>query len=202
MSATALVQDDGALISAVGAGDHFAFENLVKQHGGRMAAVARRLLRSEDDVNDALQDALLCVFKSASRFQYNSKLSTWLHRITVNSCLMKLRTQGRRHETAIEQLLPSFDETGHRTSAGESWDESPMSRVSTAEVRSQVRNCIDRLPEPHRTVLILRDIEELDTAEAAELLGCSQACVKTRLHRARQALRTLLAPMFESKEMA
>jgi RNA polymerase sigma-70 factor, ECF subfamily len=197
MNATTMVQDDVALIGAIGAGDHFAFERLVKQHAGRMAAVARRLLRS-----DALQDALLCVFKNASRFENNSKLSTWLHRIIVNSCLMKLRTQGRKHESAIEELLPSFDETGHRTSPGQAWDQSPLSRASAAEVRGQVRDCIDRLPEPHRTVLILRDIEELDTADAAELLGCSQACVKTRLHRARQALRTLLAPVFESKEMA
>jgi len=201
MTDTLTACDDVSLVCAIANGEHQAFEALVKQHGGQMMAVARRLLRSEEDVNDAMQEALVCVFKNARQFQHQSRLSKWLHRIVVNACLMKLRTQRRRH-APIEEMLPTFDETGHRISPGNSWGDGPLERASSTELRSHVRESIDRLPETHRTVLLLRDIEELDTAETARLLECSEACVKTRLHRARQALRTLLAPTFESEVMA
>jgi RNA polymerase sigma-70 factor (ECF subfamily) len=190
--------DDVQLIGAIAAGDHAAFEQLVHVHGGQMMSVARRFLRREEDVNDAIQDALVCVFRNASRFEGSSRLSTWLHRITVNACLMKLRSQRRRHEVKIEELLPTFDDTGHRTGLLRPWNDGPVEAASSSETRRQVRECIDRLPEEYRTVLLLRDIEQLDTDETAKLLNCSAACVKTRLHRARQALRTLLSPMFET----
>jgi RNA polymerase sigma-70 factor (ECF subfamily) len=187
---------DVQLVSAIVAGDHAAFEQLVHVHGGQMMSVARRFLRCEEDVNDAIQDALVCVFKNAGRFEGNSRLSTWLHRITVNACLMKLRSQRRRHEVKIEDLLPVFDETGHRTSSLSPWNDGPVEAASSSETRRQVRECIDQLPDDYRTVLLLRDIEQLDTDETAKLLDCSPACVKTRLHRARMALRELLTPIF------
>ena len=188
--------DDVQLISSIAGGDHAAFEQLVDAHGGQMMSVARRFLRCEEDVNDAIQEALICVFKNAGRFEGNSRLSTWLHRITVNACLMKLRSQRRRHEVKIEDLLPTFDDTGHRTSTLRPWNDGPVEAASNSETRRQVRECIDQLPEDYRTVLLLRDIEQLDTDETAKLLDCSSACVKTRLHRARMALRELLTPIF------
>jgi RNA polymerase sigma-70 factor (ECF subfamily) len=188
--------DDVRLISAIAEGDRDAFEQLVHLHGARMMSVARRFLRCEEDVNDAIQDALVCAFKNAGRFEGNSRLSTWLHRITVNACLMKLRSQRRRHEVKVEDLLPTFDETGHRTSSLRPWNDGPVEAVTSSETRQQVRECIDRLPDDYRTVLLMRDIEQLDTDETAKLLDCSPACVKTRLHRARMALRELLTPIF------
>jgi len=161
-----------------------------------MSAVARRFLRSEEDVNDALQDALICVFKNAAHFRQDSRVSTWLHRIVVNACLMKLRSQRRRHEVEIEDLLPTFDESGHQTQPVRAWDDGPLADAQRSETRQHVRDCIDKLPGDYRTVLLLRDIEQMDTEEVAKLLDCSSGCVKTRLHRARQALRTLLTPMF------
>ncbi|CAN5581107.1 RNA polymerase sigma factor SigM [soil metagenome] len=198
MNVSNSISSDAQLIEAIASGDADAFEQLVQLHGGQMFTVARRFLRCEQDVNDAIQDALLSVFKNASRFEQNCKLSTWLHRITVNACLMKLRSQRRRHEVEIDELLPSFDETGHRREPGSSWPESPLGHVSRSEVQQRVRACINQLPDDYRTVLLLRDIDQVDTEEAADLLHCSTSCVKTRLHRARQALRTLLAPMMEA----
>ena len=190
--------DGGELIAAIAAGDERAFERLLDAHGGQMTAVARRFMRSEEDVNDAMQDALICVFRNAGTFRQDAKPSTWLHRIVVNACLMKLRSQRRRHEQDIEDLLPTFDETGHHTRHPAAWTDGPAVDASRTEVRQSVRDCIDRLPEEYRTVLLLRDIEQLDTDETAKLLDCTSGCVKTRLHRARQALRTLLQPMFDS----
>lgn len=76
------------------------------------------------------------------------------------------------------------------------WGDQPIAEIANVEIRRQVRECIEMLPDPHRTVLLMRDIEEFDTATTAELLGVSVAEVMTRLHRGRQALRTLLEPLF------
>jgi RNA polymerase sigma-70 factor, ECF subfamily len=105
---------------------------------------------------------------------------------------MKLRTD-KRH-VSIEPLLPAYDESGHRTRRVEPWDAGACDQAITAETRANVRACIEQLPPRYREVVLLRDIEELDTDETARLLDCTPGNVKTRLHRARQALRTLLEP--------
>jgi RNA polymerase sigma-70 factor (ECF subfamily) len=186
--------DDAELIRALRAGDDAAFEALVRTHSGAMLAVARRLLRDEDEANDALQEAFISVFRSIDKFEGNSKLSTWLHRIVVNSALMKLRTRKRAAERSIESFLPRFLEDGHQAEPAGAWRE--PNDAERHETQALVRQCIDQLPETHRTVLILRDIEEMSTDEAAAALGVTATAVKVRLHRARQALRTLLDPHF------
>jgi RNA polymerase sigma-70 factor (ECF subfamily) len=188
-------QDNVELLARVRAGDEFACEALVRQHGGRMLAVARRFLRSEEDSADAVQDAFLAAFRSLQGFEGNSALGTWLHRIVVNVCLMKLRSRSRSREVRIDDLLPSFDETGHHKSPVRGWENPTLAHLGRAEIRAQVRSCIDQLPKAYREVLLLRDIEEFDTAQTARQLGTTPGAVKTRLHRARQALRTLLEPV-------
>ena len=177
-------------------GDPQAFEALVRVYGGRMLVVARRILGCEAESADAVQDAFLSAFQSLGSFRGDSRLSTWLHRIVVNCCLMRLRSKKRRATVRIEDALPKFDETGHHALPVVRWQRSAHDVLASAELRNQVRQCIDRLPNSHREVLLLRDIEELDTTETANLLGVSEGVVKTRLHRARQALRTLLEPLF------
>jgi RNA polymerase sigma-70 factor (ECF subfamily) len=190
---------DDAMVAGLRAGNDGSFEELVRVHGGHMMAVARRFMRNEPDAADAVQDALVCVLRKAGQFEGGSRLSTWLHRVTVNACLMRLRSAGRRHEVNVDELYPAFDSTGHhvrRPAAVEEGEQGgPAGAAVTAELRETVRACIDRLPESHRAVLLLRDIEELDTEETARVLGCSPNCVKTRLHRARCALRELLMPV-------
>lgn len=184
------------LLDRLRAGDVGAFEDLVRLAGGRMLAVARRMMAREEDAQDAVQDAFLSALKSLDRFDGRSQLTTWLHRITVNACLMKLRTQRRRPEAAIEDLLPAFAEDGHARVPATAWKPEAGSGIEGAETRALVRAKIAELPEQYRTVLVLRDLEELSTEEAAQVLGISENAVKTRLHRARQALRTLLDPHF------
>lgn len=157
------------------------------------------MLGSESDAADAVQDAFLSAFRGLADFAGDAKLSTWLHRIAVNACLMKLRSRRSKPVASIDHLLPIFDESGHHAERIASWSDSPAERVHSAEMRAKVRECIDALPEPYRVVLMLRDIEELDTDETARRLEITPAAVKVRLHRARQALRTLLNPVFESK---
>ena len=170
------------------------WETLVRTHMPALLRVARRFMRSEEDARDAVQDAFVSAFRSIDKFESNAKLSTWLHRIVVNACLMRLRTQRRRPEEDIEEYLPRFLEDGHRVEGGQSWSESAETILQREEIRDVVRKAIDQLPDTHREVLLLRDIEELSTAEAAEILQVTPNAVKIRLHRARQALRTLLDP--------
>jgi RNA polymerase sigma-70 factor, ECF subfamily len=185
---------DVALLERIRAGDERACEALVRQYGGRMLAVARRFLRTEEDSADAVQDAFLSAFRSVEGFEGNSALGTWLHRIVLNACFMRLRFQSRRREVRIDDLLPPFGETGRHSRPIRPWEDHALARLSQAETRAHVRACIERLPELYREVLDLRDIKELDTEQTAQHLGINPGAVKTRLHRARQALRTLLEP--------
>lgn len=188
--------EERVLVEALQAGDDAAFETLVRRFGGPMLAAARRLLGNDDDAQDALQDALLSAFRGIGSFQSSSRLSTWLHRIVINSALMKLRKRNRRDEQSIESFLPEFLDDGHQARPAAAWSLSPESIAQMEEIRAKVRESINRLPENYRIVLQLRDIEGLDTRETAELLGIDQNVMKVRLHRARQALRTLLDPYF------
>jgi RNA polymerase sigma-70 factor (ECF subfamily) len=191
-SAETSLDADAALVARLRAGDAQAFETLVRQHGSRMLATARRMMPNEDDARDVVQEALLSAFRSIRAFEGTARLSTWLHRIVVNAALMKLRSRRRRREESLEELLPRFDEDGHFAEPVAPWEAEAEALLEGRETRAMVRRAIDRLPESYRAVLVLRDIEELDTEETATALGIQPNAVKTRLHRARQALRTLL----------
>ena len=187
--------DDVELLARIRAGDERACEALVRRHGGNLLAVARRFLRTEEDSADAVQDAFLSAFRSLEGFEGNSALGTWLHRIVVNVCLRRLRTRSRSREVRIDDLLPTFDQSGHHIHPIRAWEDEALARLTRAETRAHVWACIDRLPPAYQKVLVLRDIEELDTEQTAQHLGINPGAVKTRLHRARQALRTLLEPV-------
>ncbi len=183
------------LLALLRQGDEHAYEQLVRRYGGRLLAVTRRLLRGdEEEARDAVQDAFLSAFRSIDRFNQDAAIGTWLHRIAVNAALMKRRRAGSRPEVALDPLLPTFDETAHHAEVVHTWPASAETIVMRAQTRTAVRQCIDQLPDTYRTILMLRDIEELSTTETAAALGISENAVKIRLHRARQALRTLLDP--------
>jgi RNA polymerase sigma-70 factor (ECF subfamily) len=135
---------------------------------------------------------MVAAFKAMRFFREDARLSTWLHRITVNASLMKLRSARRRPTARIDDLLPRFDDGGHRVELETERDVLVEDALDAPLVRARVRACIEKLPDAYRAVLLCRDIEELDTAETATLLGISPENVKTRLHRARQALRGMI----------
>lgn len=176
---------DPSLVSLEGLrrGDARAFERLVRENASAMLAVARRILGDECEAQDALQQAFLSAFRSIAKFEGGCAISTWLHRIVVNAALMKLRHARSRPECSIDDLVSAPAET---------WPITAEDALADLQVRRKVRECIDQLPDLYREVLILRDIEELDTRETASILGLSEGGVKTRLHRARQALTILL----------
>jgi len=142
--------------------------------------------------NPTVQEAFSSAFNSIAGFRGDASISTWLHRIVVNAALMQLRRRRRCSEMAIEDLSPRFcvDTRGPRAAvppvgASEHW-------TAVRETREVVRHCIDQLPAHYRSVLLLRDIEELTTSEVAARLNLNPNTVKVRLHRARQTLKGLL----------
>ena len=185
-----------ALVARLRAGEDMAFEELVRTYTARLLAVARRILGSHEEAKDVVQETFLAAFQSLDRFRGEASLGTWLSRIAVNQCLMKLRSRRRKPEQSIEDLLPTFLPDGHQVRESALWEVSLATEVERNEVLALVRRGIDRLPANYRTVLLLRDIEELSTEEVAGMLGVTTNAIKVRLHRARQALRTLLEPHF------
>ncbi len=198
--AAGAVADEAILLARMQAGDDDAFEACVRAYSGQLLAVARRILSHEEDARDAVQDAFLSAFKGIGRFDGLSRISTWLHRIVVNAALSRLRARHRRPEMSIEDLLPHFAEGEHQIDPPAPWKATSVAILQQQEAREMVRGCINRLPETYRIVLVLRDIEGLSTEETAQLLETTLGVVKTRLHRARQALRSFLDPYFREGE--
>lgn len=187
-------EQEQVLVQRLQANDDQAFEQLVRDQSPRMLAVARRLLNDESDAQDAVQNAFLSAFRHIDRFEGSARLSTWLHRIVVNESLMIGRKRRRKREYAVEHMPAdlSTERGDQRMTWGHSGSDSPVDQLLAAEAAAHVHVHLQQLPSDYRTVIQLRDIEELDTAETAERLRISVNAVKTRLYRARRALKDLM----------
>jgi RNA polymerase sigma-70 factor, ECF subfamily len=180
------VSPDGAMLLSRG-----DFEIFAREYAGRLAAVATRFLRSAEDAADAVQDAFLSAYAARHTFQGQSTVYTWLYRIVMNTCLMRIRAKQLRKNRCGEAALSLCDHQGGFAAAAAR----PVIEVlEREEIRAVIHAKIRQLPGDYRAVLLLRDIEELNTSETAQRLQLSLEAVKTRLHRARQALRSLLEP--------
>jgi len=191
--------DETQFVESLRAGEPGAIEKCVRTHQPWMRALAGRLLNDGALADDCVQEAFLKALSRIDRFEQRSSLKTWLHRITVNEALMKLRSRKRAKEESIDPLLPDFDRNGCRVEAPWTTLVTPEEVLERDDLRTLVRSKIEELPESYRIVLVLRDIEELDTNETAEVLGISIANAKVRLHRARAALKRLLEPILRGE---
>jgi RNA polymerase sigma-70 factor (ECF subfamily) len=186
-------EEDHELVGHLKARDERAFETMVHRYTNQMLATARRVLGSEHDAQDAVQQAFISVFRAIPGFNAEARLSTWLHKIVVNAALAQLRSRHRRvPELLLEHLRTECDALDEQA-GGSSWvTHGGEQAMADQETREMVRTCIDQLPESYRAVLFLRDIQELDTAEVAKRLAISPNAIKIRLHRGRQVLKTLV----------
>ena len=188
--------DEAGLIERLRGGDADALESLMERYGGRLFRLAHGITRSEADAEEVVQDAFLSLFRKIGTFEGRSALGTWLYRVTANAALIKRR--GKRHEleVLIEDWLPTFRDDGHREGDRgfllADWSRRPDEELAGAETRAVVSRALAALPERYRVVVLLRDVEELSTEAVAEILGDTVASVKSRLHRARMALREQL----------
>lgn len=157
------------------------FTEIVEQYSDLAYSVAFRMLRNAEDAEDAVQEAYISAFKALPNFKGQSKLSTWLYRIVVNSCLMKIRKDKSRSKYISENL---FDDALVYDQKND-----PEDAAVNSELRSTLEGGLDLLSPDLRAVVVLRDIQGLSTEESAEALDISIASLKSRLHRARIQLR-------------
>jgi len=164
-------------------------------------AIASRYLQSREDAADCFQDTFIAIFSSIGSFQQRTSIRHWIRGVTVNQCLMKLRQRQRCREESIEHMLPMFDAHGKRVELASPAQVAEAGDLLDAEqLRKKVRECIDNLPQDCRIIVLLRDIDGYPTREAAAILGITVNAAKTRLHRARSALKYLLEPVLEGKD--
>ena len=175
--------DDEDIAARVLEGQTALFEVLMRRHNERIYRAARAILRDEDEAEDVMQQAYVNAYANLRQFDRRARFSTWLTRIAVNEALARARRRGR-YEALDENALPA-QETPMKTQR----PSDPERQAFTKELGSLLEAAVDTLPDGNREVFVLRDIEGLSTAETAECLGVSDDVVKTRLSRARAALR-------------
>jgi RNA polymerase sigma-70 factor (ECF subfamily) len=187
---------DLTLVHLLDAGDAAGLEALMARYASRVYRLAYGITRNLADAEEVVQDVFLTVFRKIGEFERRSSLGTWIYRIATNMALNKRRGKRLEVEVSLEEHLPTFLEDGHRqgdrTFLLADWSQNPEEELLSGEARAVVNRAIEALPAQYRAVLILRDVEELSNEEAAEVLGESVASVKSRLHRARMALREQL----------
>jgi RNA polymerase sigma-70 factor (ECF subfamily) len=192
---------DEALAARAAAGDESAFEALMVRYQARAYRLAWRLVGAEGDAQDAVQEAFLQVFRKLATFRGEARFSTWLYRIVTNAALMQRRQRARRRGEPLDACLPAFDAEGrHAASPAEIAAASDIeARMDQRRLAEKARAGIDRLPETYRAAFVLRDLEELETAEVGAVLGLEPGTVRQRVHRARLMLRGYLAGLAEGK---
>lgn len=183
---------DDDLISRVRDGDGEAFAELTRRYSGKVFAISMSMLRNEQDALDVVQDTFLNVHRRLDSFRGDAAFSSWIRRITTNNALMKLRTRRRKPETSLELKSPGFDGEGRHERVVV--DVAPLADEiqESQELGRAIRQAVDDLPEKYRIVLILADYRQMTMKEIAEELELTVPNVKTRLHRARLAIREAL----------
>ena len=189
---------DETLVALAAAGDDRAFEALVERYQDRVYRLACRLT-SDTEAPDVLQETFLQVYRNLPAFRGDSRVGTWIYRIATNACLMHRRTQARRPTESLEAFLPRFDKAGVHVDTPEQLRTTSTleDRLDRATLAAHARLAIARLPDLYREAFVLRDLEELSTAEVAEALGIEPAAVRQRVHRARLMLRGYLQDLVE-----
>ena len=188
--------DDRSLLARAATGDASALEILMTRYSARVFRLAYGITRSAADAEEVAQDVFLQIVHKGAGFEGRAALGSWIYRITTNLSLNKRRGKRRELETSLDDLLPTYLPDGHR--AGDraflvaDWSRTPEHELLSDESRRILEAAIDRLPEHYRAVLVLKDVEELSNEEVAQIVGDTIAAVKTRLHRARMALREQL----------
>ncbi len=189
--------DETALVARARAGDAQAFTALMTQYERKIYRLAKHITQNDEDAEDVLQEAFLKAYEHLAGFQGNSKFYTWIVRIAVNEALMKLRKRRSDHTVPLDEPVDTGEEMVNREIAV--WEDNPEQRYSREEMQGILDRAVESLKPDFRTVFMLRDIEELSTEETAEALGISVPAVKSRLLRARLALREKLTRQFKRK---
>jgi RNA polymerase sigma-70 factor, ECF subfamily len=172
------IETERRLVERLQAGDASALGALMERYSSRLYRLACRITRSSRDAEEVLQDVFLTVFRKIGSFEQRAALGTWLYRVTVNTALSRRRGLATSAEVPCDRSFLLAD-----------WSGTPEDELLAREARNAVNRALAGLPDGYRAVLVLRDVDELSTEETADVLCESVPSVKSRLHRARMALR-------------
>jgi len=180
------------LVARLRAGDPGSFEELLRQFGGKLLATATRILGNPEDAQDAVQDAMISIWKGVGKFEGASNLYTWMHRIVVNAALGRMKSARRKQEVSGDTGAGTVELAFEGIPSA--WAEPGPSLEKRLAMRRAIQKALALVPPELSTVLILRDVEQLSSKEVADQLGIPDANVRQRLHRARVAIAELLRP--------
>jgi RNA polymerase sigma-70 factor (ECF subfamily) len=187
--------DDAQIVRRIVAGDHDAFELLMRRHNRRLYRLARATLRNDAEAEDALQDAYLNAYKAIAQFRGDARLLTWLSRLVLNECFARMRRDARR-----QNVLPMLDDCPDDEQMSTAVDpmnihdcSAPDQAAARAEIRALLERKLDALPTGFRTVFVLRSVEEMSVEETAQCLDIPEATVRSRHFRAKVLLREAIA---------
>lgn len=185
---------DESLLKAVAAGEEPAFEALLARYKGKIYGLSLRMMRQPHDAEEALQDVAWTLWRKAGAFRGHAAVSSWIYRITMNACLMRLRRRPKIPPIPLEEEMgPEYDEGGMTAAPVADWSNLAREAAARKELLERIREAADLLPADYRSAFLLRDVEGLSAEEACEILKISVPALKSRLHRARLLLRKKLA---------
>lgn len=192
--------DDSVLLARAQGGDTVAFERLVERHQQQVFGLASRMLNSVDDAAEVTQEAFLAAYRHLPQFRGDSVFGSWVYRIAANYALMRLRH--RRVTSSVESSIdaPQFNERGSLVDSVADWGRDAEGQTLDAELGKAIEEASRSLPDEYRQVFVLRDLEGLPYEEIAALTNTSLAAVKSRLHRARLALRQAIDHFYAERE--
>ncbi|CCO09298.1 RNA polymerase sigma factor [Desulforamulus hydrothermalis] len=178
--------EDQLLVERSKKGDREAFEHLVQLYENKVYTIAYRLMGNHADAADLAQEAFIKIYQALPNFRGDSSFSTWIYHITVNVCRDELRKRQRRPTVSLDE--PAAD-GNNNTYEIRSVAPGPEEMLDRSETQAMIQQCLNALSDDYRTILVMREIQELSYEEIADILGCSLGTVKSRLSRARQALK-------------
>jgi len=194
---------DRELVERAQQGDPGAFAMLVERHQRQLYRLALRMTGSEADAQEVLQEAFLNAFKKLPEFRGEAQFSSWLYRIAANSALMRLRRKRRAPDNLADQPLelsgPRFSAEGYlEPTSSSDWSQRADEKMMSGELGTAINQAVQDLPDDYRTVFLLKDVDGLSNEEIAHALELTVPAVKSRLHRARLALREKLGEFFDA----
>lgn len=200
VSPASRVDIDADLVEALRRDNPAAAEQLVERFGDRVYRLARRITGSNEDAEEAAQDALWTAARKIGTFKGESLFGSWLYRITANTAYQKLRARrGRDREVALDDVLPTFDGESRHFEGIADWSERVDERALTAELLEVLERAIDGLPPDYRTALVMHDVEGLSNSDIAVILEISLPAVKSRVHRSRLWVRKQLGDYLQPR---
>jgi RNA polymerase sigma-70 factor (ECF subfamily) len=177
---------DEDLVREAQAGESTAFDELVRRYTNVVYRILFKILRHEEDTQDALQDTFVSAYRALPRFRQDAKFSTWIYRIATNAALMKARS---RKTNLVSLDHPSDDSEAKTVWELPDWSATPDEEILSVETRHVMEEAIQSLPAEQRAAFVLHDVQNLSSAETAEAMGITVSAVNSRLHRARVFLR-------------